>query len=101
MSFKTLFKIEFLPPGTGNERVLGIIPGVFCYTFFSPLQANIPSFPHILCFPFSLPFFMFSLKQPRKCLEEGVPKNHAKFTGKHVCQSVLLNKVVGLSLQLY
>ena len=64
MSFKTLFKIEFLPPGTGNEKVLGIIPGVFCYIFFSPLQANIPSFPHILCFPFSLPFYVFTEAAP-------------------------------------
>ena len=28
-------------------------------------------------------------------------KNFAKFTGKHLCQSLFFNKVAGLSLQLY
>ena len=30
-----------------------------------------------------------------------VLKNFAKFTGKHLCQSLFFNKVAGLSLQLY
>ena len=28
--------------------------------------------------------------------EKGAPKNFAKFTGKHLCQSLLFNKVTGL-----
>ena len=29
-------------------------------------------------------------------MKEGVLKNFVKFTGKHLCQSLLLNKVAGL-----
>ena len=28
--------------------------------------------------------------------KKGVPKNFAKFTGKHLCQSLFFNKVAGL-----
>ena len=35
----------------------------------------------------------------RRCsVEKGVLKNFAKFTGKHLCQSLVFNKVAGLSL---
>ena len=38
----------------------------------------------------------------RRCsLWKGVPRNFAKFTGKYLCQSLFLNKVADLSLQLY
>ena len=30
-------------------------------------------------------------------MKKGVLKNFAKFTGKHLCQSLLFNKVAGLS----
>ena len=41
-------------------------------------------------------------KQPLEMFyEKGVLKNFAKFTGKHLCQSLFFNKVEGLSLQLY
>ena len=33
--------------------------------------------------------------------KEGVLKNFSKFTEKHLCQSLLFNKVSGVSLQLY
>ena len=36
----------------------------------------------------------------RYSLRKGVFRNFAKFTGKHLCQSLLFNKVAGLSLQL-
>ena len=40
-------------------------------------------------------------KPPQRCsLRKGVFRNFAKFTGKHLCQSLLFNKVAGLSLQL-
>ena len=31
----------------------------------------------------------------------GFLKNFAKFTGKHLCQSLFFNKVAGVSLELY
>ena len=31
-------------------------------------------------------------------VRKGIVKNSAKFTGKHQCQSLFLNKVAGLSL---
>ena len=34
--------------------------------------------------------------QPRCSVRKGVPKNFIKFTGKYVCLSHFLNKVVGL-----
>ena len=38
----------------------------------------------------------------RRCsAKKGVLKNFGIFTGKHLCQSLLLNKVAGCSLQLY
>ena len=38
----------------------------------------------------------------RRCLiEKGVLKNFTEFTGKHLCLSLWLYKVAGLSLQLY
>ena len=44
-------------------------------------------------------------KQPLEMFyEKGVLKNFAKFTGKHLCQSLFFNKVEGLrpaALQLY
>ena len=33
--------------------------------------------------------------------KKGVLIDFAKFTGKHLCQSLFFNKVVGLGLQLY
>ena len=37
----------------------------------------------------------------RCSVRKGVLRNLAKFTGKHLCQSLLFNKVAGLSQQLY
>ena len=34
--------------------------------------------------------------RPEVFCEKGVPKNLAKLTGKHLCQSLFFNKVVGL-----
>ena len=34
-------------------------------------------------------------------MKEGVLRNSAKFTGKHLCQGLFFNKVAGLDLQLY
>ena len=44
------------------KEVLGIVPGVFCYSFFNPCHANVLS---PVFFPF-LSFFMFPQKQPRR-----------------------------------
>ena len=33
----------------------------------------------------------------RCSIKKGVPKNFVKFTGKHLCQSLFLNRVAGLS----
>ena len=38
-------------------------------------------------------------KQPPECsVKKGVLRNFAKFTGKHLCQSLFFNKVVGLKI---
>ena len=37
----------------------------------------------------------------RCSVRKGVLRNFAKFTGKHLCQSLFFNKVSGLGLQLY
>ena len=36
--------------------------------------------------------------RPDVFCEKGVLRNFAKFTGKHLCQSLFFNKVAGLSL---
>ena len=33
-------------------------------------------------------------------MKKGAPRNFAKFTGKHLCQSLFFNMVAGLGLQL-
>ena len=45
-----------------------------------------------------LTFKTFKSSHRRCSIKKGVPKNFAKFTGKHLCQSLFLNKVAGLSL---
>ena len=44
-------------------------------------------------------FLLIVKSSHRSCsMKKGVPKNFAKFTGKHLCQSLYFNKVAGLSL---
>ena len=38
----------------------------------------------------------FSSSRPEAFYKKGVPRNFAKFAGKHLCQSLCLNKVAGL-----
>ena len=38
----------------------------------------------------------FRSSRPKMFCKKGVLKNFAKFTGKHLCQSLFFNKVVGL-----
>ena len=39
--------------------------------------------------------------RPEVFCKEGVLRNFAKFTGKHLCQTLFFNKVASLGLQLY
>ena len=39
--------------------------------------------------------------RPEVFYKKGVPRNFAKFTGKHLCQSLFFNKVAARDLQLY
>ena len=43
----------------------------------------------------------FRSSRPKVVCKKGVLRNFAKFTGKHLYQSVFFNKVANLSLQLY
>ena len=43
-------------------------------------------------------YFMRQKQPPEVFYENGVIKNFAKFTGKHMCQSLFFNKVAGLRL---
>ena len=40
-------------------------------------------------------------RRPEVFYEKGVLRNFAKFTGKHLCQSLFFNKVAGGRLQIY
>ena len=40
----------------------------------------------------------FSSSRPEAFFKLGVLKNFAKFTGKHLCQSLFFNKVAGLNV---
>ena len=39
--------------------------------------------------------------RPEVFYRKGILRNSAKFTGKHLCQSLFFNRVAGLGLQLY
>ena len=39
---------------------------------------------------------MFRSSHRRSSVRKGVLRNFAKFTGKHLCQSLILNKAAGL-----
>ena len=39
--------------------------------------------------------------RPEVFCRKDVYRNFAKFTGKHLCQSLFFNKIAGLSLQIY
>ena len=43
----------------------------------------------------------FRSSRPEVFCKKGVLRNFAKFTGKHMCQSLFFNKVARLDLQLY
>ena len=40
-------------------------------------------------------------RRPKVFCKKGVLKNFAKFTGKHLCQSIFFNQVARSTLQLY
>ena len=44
---------------------------------------------------------IYRSSRPEVFCKEGALENFAKFTGKHLCQSLHLNKVAALGLQLY
>ena len=49
--------------------------------------------------------FLITIKgrssRPDVFIEKGVLRNFAKFTGKHLCQSLFFNKVAGGCLQIF
>ena len=69
------------------------------------------STPCLLKSWFSIQTFLFLFKiiisftvrssHQRCSMRKGALRNFAKFTGKHLCKSLFLNKVAGLVLQLY
>ena len=65
---------------------------VLIYTYICFVSKK-PIHPQILAFYFQ--------KQPPVCsVRKGVLRNFAKFTGKHLCQSLLFNKVADLRCNL-
>ena len=54
-----------------------------------------------LCFHYGLTHFMSRSSHSEVFCKKGVLKNFAKSTGKHLCQSLFLNKVTNWGLQLY
>ena len=50
----------------------------------------------LLVIPWSLSFVKFRSSRSEVFCKKGVLRNLTKFTGKHLCQSLLFNKVAGL-----
>ena len=50
------------------------------------------------CISFTNTTMTYRNSRPEVLCKKGALKNFAKFTGKHLCQSLFLNKVAGLSL---
>ena len=57
---------------------------------------HLPNLIHLL-----RAFSFFQKQLPRGVCKKGVLRNFAKFRGKHLSQSLFVNKVAGLRLQLY
>ena len=51
-----------------------------------------------LCEILRTPFEIDGSSRPKMFCKKGVLRNFTKFTGKHLCQSLLFNKVAGLRL---
>ena len=46
--------------------------------------------------------YQFNRSSHRRCtVKKGVVRNFVKFTGKHLCRGLFLNKVAGLRPELY
>ena len=90
---------------TGKNCSSGAL-GDFFVEVFSFFSSSVNFFPYlpsmILDFRYDSNFFDFSLRSSRlevSCTK-GVLRNFAKFTGKHLCQSIFFNKIAGLGLQI-
>ena len=59
------------------------------------IGSNWPAFPSF----FRVKLIQFRSSHRRCSLKQGDIKNFARLTGKHLCQSLFLNKVAGLTLQ--
>ena len=81
----------------------------FCIMVLSPLISWGKKFYLVFCFPVisfitcqvRLESILYFRSNHQRCsMEKGALRNFAKFTGKHLCQSLFFNKVVGLQIYL-
>ena len=65
------------------------LQSIVCFSFVTWCFLNIKSFLFYL-------LYLFRSSHQMCSVTKGVPRNFAKFTGKHLCQSLFFNKVAGL-----
>ena len=78
----------------------------YCWVFSSVTRRRTPLLVEYRIFSSVSAFHMklglsFRSSRPELFCQKGALKIFAKFTGKHLCQSLYSNKVAGLDLQLY
>ena len=66
-------------------------------TCASPCPMNLALYIH----PSNATFQKWRSSRPDVLFKNGVLRNFAKFTGKHLCQSLFFNKVAGLKLPVF
>ena len=85
-SILTFYRLEYLY----------LIEKLWILTGVTTNLINHSNFIVFLLFFFSEEMKISRRSRPEVFFKKGVHRNFAKFTGKHMCQSLLLNKVAGL-----
>ena len=80
--------------GLRHERVNSVVQFLPSYVVPTYTVLNIQK--HFLSFEKHYYYFIFSKSRNRKCsVRKYILRNFAKFTGKHLCQSLFFHKVAG------
>ena len=112
---KSFFSVgDFFPPNFDPTEVKNLLSYLakscrFCIMVLSTLISWRRRFDFVFCFPVisfitcqvRLESVLYFRSSHQRCsMEKGALRNFAKFTGKHLCQSLFFNKVVGLQIYL-
>ena len=71
------------------------------YWSWDHVESGVPQHQYVerYFFWFKLVTYQMQKQPPKVFCKKGVLRNFAKFTGKHLCQSLFFSKVAGLSIE--